>query len=157
MRWHVEWYAGDAGCLPEHIDSYRTKSDAIAAYAGQLADGEDGMSMALICPCDEPRCDWCREAGADVMPRVYAALSGDEVIAFPICDSCVANTASLREILSDWSGPDDPTPELREIEVAGHQRSETCIHCEALVLLDPIGVDSSTGVTYGNRFDFVEV
>lgn len=158
-RFHLEWKAGGNGCLPESVDVFSTETDAIAAFTGSLDrfDEQDNIALsAYVFECKDERCDWCREAGAAVMPTAYAVYHGDDCIAFPVCETCANDDSAMNEIGFDYDTKHDGLL-YREITLTEHHRSETCAVCEQYVALDPVGVDSRAGVTMGNRFDFVQV
>lgn len=159
-RWHIEFSAGGDGCLPEHVDVYDDQIIAMEQYVKITSDHEWPLdddrpmgSTVTISPCTDDRCDWCREAGAAVMPPIYSVMVGKDIYAFPLCAICAADSTILREIASESDSLIGPV--AVEIEAVTHTRKETCYWCEQLVLLDPVGVDSTTTIPHGNVFDMV--
>ena len=158
-RYHLEWKAGGNGCLPESVEVYSTEKAALAAFTESLDrfdDTDNAQLSAYVFRCIDERCDWCRDAGADVMPTSYAIYHGDECAAFPVCESCANDEAAMNEIAFDYGTKHDGLT-YREIMLVEHHRSETCMVCEQFVALDPVGVDSRSRVTLGNRYDYAAV
>lgn len=153
-RWHIEFSAGGDGCLPEHVDVFHDQAAAMEEYA-KITSGDDWPldedrpfgSTITVCPCTDDRCDWCREAGPEILPPVYAMMHDEDIAAFPLCAECAQDTLVLNDL---GNHP------LTQIEVVTHTRSEECMICERLVVLDPLGVDSRVAVPPGNRWDFVD-